>query len=504
MIYKFILYISISISLYAHHQYIPINQEYIQYELNEDSSSYKVLGGGVQNGILVIPETYNDLPVTKIAEQSYDFGSNNVDLTKVVLPETIIEIGRYAFDRARNLSEINFPNSIATIGYAAFYDCDSLTEVTLPNALTVLNGTFLQCDNLRDIIIPNGVTSILNGALNETDVRVIDIPASVNSIGEYSLYSHSLENIRFYGNCPNFGNRAINTGSNNLIISYVDGNEGFDDLSIFSWPGGGNYNVSSELLNVSPVLNVADSFYIMEGDSQFIDAYPISGFPSEFTYQWEINGFAIPAQFGGTNSSFMIDGIASNQGIWKVEVANVSGNSSHVFDVIIVRDSDLDGVYDHNETNTGIFISQENTGTDPSNQDSDGDTILDGIEITNGSDPNLADTDSDGLDDSQEETYGTDPNLADTSGDGLKDGEIVNLGFDPTIDYTNLKDAIVQGIKDLRSGSYIIEVSSNQATVHLQLEESTDLQSWEDVGTPATMTIPADTDTKFFRFKMGE
>ena len=50
----------------------------------------------------------------------------------------------------------------------------------------------------------------------------------------------------------------------------------------------------------------------------------------------------------------------------------------------------------------------------------------------------------------------------------------------------------------------MIEVSGSQATVHLQMEESSDLQSWEDAGDPATMTIPADTGTKFFRFKMTD
>lgn len=59
-------------------------------------------------------------------------------------------------------------------------------------------------------------------------------------------------------------------------------------------------------------------------------------------------------------------------------------------------------------------------------------------------------------------------------------------------------------IKDLRPGSAMIEVYGNQATVQLQMEESSDLQTWEDTGTPATMTIPADTDAKFFRFKMAE
>ena len=62
----------------------------------------------------------------------------------------------------------------------------------------------------------------------------------------------------------------------------------------------------------------------------------------------------------------------------------------------------------------------------------------------------------------------------------------------------------LEEVADLRPGSTMIEVSGNQATVQLQMEESSDLQTWEDKGDPATMTIPAGTDTKFFRFKIAE
>ena len=62
----------------------------------------------------------------------------------------------------------------------------------------------------------------------------------------------------------------------------------------------------------------------------------------------------------------------------------------------------------------------------------------------------------------------------------------------------------LEEVAELRPGSIMIEVSGNQATVQLQMEESSDLESWEDTGAPATMVVPADTDTKFFRFKITE
>ena len=53
-------------------------------------------------------------------------------------------------------------------------------------------------------------------------------------------------------------------------------------------------------------------------------------------------------------------------------------------------DSDGDGLYDGPETNTGIWVSISDTGTNPLNKDSDGDSYWDNYEATHGTDPNVA------------------------------------------------------------------------------------------------------------------
>jgi PKD repeat protein len=77
------------------------------------------------------------------------------------------------------------------------------------------------------------------------------------------------------------------------------------------------------------------------------------------------------------------------------------------------RDSDGDGLPDIAETNTGIFVDETDTGTDPEDPDSDNDALDDGEEVN---------------------TYNTDPNDDDTDDDGLPDGWEVNNGLDPTSD----------------------------------------------------------------------
>ena len=84
-------------------------------------------------------------------------------------------------------------------------------------------------------------------------------------------------------------------------------------------------------------------------------------------------------------------------------------------------------------------------GTDPNNPDSDGDSLTDGDEVAGAgqrppTSPSLADTDSDGLDDAAETNTGvfvsasdtgSNPTVLDSDNDGTPDGVEVGDGFDP-------------------------------------------------------------------------
>jgi hypothetical protein len=73
-------------------------------------------------------------------------------------------------------------------------------------------------------------------------------------------------------------------------------------------------------------------------------------------------------------------------------------------------DQDADGLTDSVETNTRMYVSANNTGTNPLDFDSDDDGLKDGEEvITYGTDPLLEDTDGDGAPDGVEVTAGTNP-----------------------------------------------------------------------------------------------
>ena len=63
--------------------------------------------------------------------------------------------------------------------------------------------------------------------------------------------------------------------------------------------------------------------------------------------------------------------------------------NSNILTVTLLTDSDGDGLPDSVETNTGVYVSSTNTGTDPNNVDSDGDGMSDNEELSIGKNPNL-------------------------------------------------------------------------------------------------------------------
>ena len=72
------------------------------------------------------------------------------------------------------------------------------------------------------------------------------------------------------------------------------------------------------------------------------------------------------------------------------------------------------------------------------------------------------------------------------------------------LDFASNEKYFPNEYQELRAGSTMIEVSNNQASIQLQMEQSTDLKTWNETGDPAMMTVPADADAKFFRFKMAD
>ena len=88
--------------------------------------------------------------------------------TSYILPDSVISIGDHAFKNCSNLTTITIPDSVTSIGSYAFSYCYSLTNITIPDGVTNIGeGAYLRCSRLTSIALPNSIISIGNYAFED-------------------------------------------------------------------------------------------------------------------------------------------------------------------------------------------------------------------------------------------------------------------------------------------------------------------------------------------------
>ena len=130
---------------------------------------------------LVIPDS-----VTNIGDYAF---SDCRSLTDIVIPDGVTSIGDYAFSGCRSLSSVVIPDSVTSIGDWAFNGCKSLADIVIPSSVTSIGDyAFEGCSALTSIVIPNGVTSIGDCAFaNCSSLTDIVIPDGVTGIGKFAF-----------------------------------------------------------------------------------------------------------------------------------------------------------------------------------------------------------------------------------------------------------------------------------------------------------------------------
>lgn len=174
----------------------------LTYSLINNNASYAVSGYTGEPVNVVIPNTYNNLPVTSISGSAF---SQCNSLTSVTIPNSVTSIGDGAFHGCDNLMSVEIPNSVTSIGDGMFSGCDSLTSVVIPDSVTSIgNMSFNYCINLTSVVIPNSVTTIGDLAFRYcSSLTSITIPDSVTSIGREAFVNcENLNSIILFAKTP--------------------------------------------------------------------------------------------------------------------------------------------------------------------------------------------------------------------------------------------------------------------------------------------------------------
>ncbi len=133
-------------------------------------------------------------------------------ISAVNLPSSIVDIEYNAFEECRYLKNIIIPSSVKTLQNSVFFNCASLLSVELPDSLTSIGwDTFRGCTSLTSVEIPNTVATINGRAFYDCYVlKTVTFPLQLTSIGDEAFrYCYALENIELPTSLTSLGSYAF-------------------------------------------------------------------------------------------------------------------------------------------------------------------------------------------------------------------------------------------------------------------------------------------------------
>ncbi|MBR4726789.1 MAG: leucine-rich repeat protein [Clostridia bacterium] len=132
-------------------------------------------------GLIDIPDQYDGVPVTEIAESAF---ASTAKITQVNIPETVTKVGKYAFEDCANLHTVRFAGDLCTLGTGAFRMCLALLSVQLPSELAgIPESAFADCTSLKSLALPSTVRIIGREAFcNCSALTAVTIPAAATQI----------------------------------------------------------------------------------------------------------------------------------------------------------------------------------------------------------------------------------------------------------------------------------------------------------------------------------
>ncbi len=164
-------------------------KEFIVSPLNPEFASVDgVLFNKQMNELLIYPQSkeLKQYVVPSSVTQIHHAFADNKYLESVQIPESLTEIGKYAFKGCKELQIFDVPDGVIEIGDYAFMDCTNLKTIDLADSISVIGkNVFQNCENLETIVLPNSLTFIGESILKDcTGLKSLIIPKNVKGISD--------------------------------------------------------------------------------------------------------------------------------------------------------------------------------------------------------------------------------------------------------------------------------------------------------------------------------
>ncbi len=253
--------------------FLGIEGDEIEYTIENGEATVTGVPNKISITKIVIPDEYEGVPVTKIA----DFSATNLEyVTEITIGKNVKEIGVWALENNQHItafevdenneyfcdidgvlytkdmktllfyplakdltdaqdengnkfkvSQYSIPEGVETIRTKAFYKCFSLTKIEIPSTVKrIEEKAFFRCERMEDLVLPEALEFIGKDAFSYCyGLKTLNLSQNVKQIDEYAFY-----------NCKNLLEININNQESNLTLGkkWFPTNQGknIDELKI--------------------------------------------------------------------------------------------------------------------------------------------------------------------------------------------------------------------------------------------------------------------------------
>ena len=202
----------------------------ILYEISSDGTSAEVVGYEGDERNVRIADTYQGVPVTTIGDSAF----HACNMNSVVIPDSVITVGSYAFMNCQNLTNVKIGSSVTSISGSVFYWSNNLTNIEVSESNSnykAIDGNLYSKDGKTlvkyasgkresSFTIPSTVTTISNDAFEGSKLTTVVIPDSVKTIGSFAFEGcYNLKSIVIPDSVTSIGDHVFsNMYASDLII----------------------------------------------------------------------------------------------------------------------------------------------------------------------------------------------------------------------------------------------------------------------------------------------
>lgn len=189
---------------------------------------------------VVIPSEFNGVPVEKIGDRAFA----GYQLTSVVIPPSVKEIGKEGFRNNPLLSSVKLNEGLEIIGEQGFRNI-GINSIYIPSTVKEMGKeTFSFSEKLKTVAFGNNsnLKSIPDECFDSTSLESIDIPNSVESIGNSAFSSTKLRTITIPDSVNNIDASAFSANEllkeihiPSKLKGQIDGEPWGDNNTIVYW-----------------------------------------------------------------------------------------------------------------------------------------------------------------------------------------------------------------------------------------------------------------------------